>query len=181
MDFGAQSVMITGTREMLELSANNWGTMDVSGSCCRFYIIIVAYNYFLASLPLQSHRVFSGSLLFYYLDEVNCSGSETQLTECGNDGVGIHNCYLNYEKAGVICYGIFNILYTCSLLSTISTDQNCNDSDIQLVDGETEREGRLEICINGIWGAVCDDSWDVKDARVVCRQLGYDGCKQFLL
>ena len=33
----------------------------------------------------------------------------------------------------------------------------------------------MEICINGVWGTVCDRNWDNNDARVVCRQLGYGG------
>ena len=50
---------------------------------------------------------------------------------------------------------------------------SCGDGDIQLVGGESEREGRVEICYNGVWGTVCaDSSWNEVNANAVCQQLG---------
>uniref|UniRef100_A0A8C0T5A4 SRCR domain-containing protein n=1 Tax=Canis lupus familiaris TaxID=9615 RepID=A0A8C0T5A4_CANLF len=84
------------------------------------------------------------------LDGVACSGTESTLWQCWNQGWFSHNC-AHSEDAAVIC------------------------SDwlaVQLVEGSGRCSGHVEVYFEGMWCTVCDDFGDEKEAHVMCRQLG---------
>ena len=69
------------------------------------------------------------------------------------------------------------LIITTTIAVNVSNN-NCVDGDVRLVGGTLSNEGRVEICINRVWGTVCHGTsywnyWDTTDARVICRQLGY--------
>jgi hypothetical protein len=46
-------------------------------------------------------------------------------------------------------------------------------TEIRLANGAFPGEGRVEVKHGEKWGTICDGSFDVKDAKVICRMLGF--------
>ena len=68
----------------------------------------------------------------------------------------------------VVCCFLFFVVVV------VSTEGPCDTGDVRLVGGEYPSEGRVEICLNNAYGTICDVGWTNEDARVICRQLGYN-------
>lgn len=50
------------------------------------------------------------------------------------------------------------------------------NGDVRLLKvGSDPLEGKVEVFLGGVWGFVCANGWDISDADVVCRQLGFSG------
>ena len=74
----------------------SWGWTDAS-VVCRMLGYPEA-----VSAPSRAH--FGQGTGRIWLDEVDCSGSETSLFDCSHNGWGRNDCF-HFEDAGVVCRG----------------------------------------------------------------------------
>ena len=64
--------------------------------------------------------------------------------------------------------------------STVSAEECTIEGDVRLADGASVNEGRVEVCVDGEWGTVCNHNWGSNDAHVVCSQLGLTADREYI-
>ena len=64
----------------------------------------------------------------------------------------------------------FYVLYLFSISAEISCTK---DGAVRLVGGVSQYDGRVEVCINKIWGTVCASGTTSSDAQQICKSRGF--------
>jgi len=139
----------------LEVYHNNaWGTVCddyFNDAAARVVCNMLGYGYFGRFLN-NHYGAGSGTI---WLDNVQCSGTETNIANCQHNSWGSHDC-VHGEDVSLSCVAV------------------------RLVGSGNPQEGRLEVYYNSIWGTVCDDGFTDTAANVVCNMLGYGYYGRFL-
>ncbi|KAM6392652.1 scavenger receptor cysteine-rich domain-containing protein SCART1-like [Pluvialis apricaria] len=84
------------------------------------------------------------------LPELRCAGTEENLSQCNVSGTATAPTG-SPEEVAIVCSG---------------------SRRVRLAGGAGRCAGRVEVYVMGTWSTVCQETWDLLDATVVCRQLG---------
>uniref|UniRef100_A0A452EC83 SRCR domain-containing protein n=1 Tax=Capra hircus TaxID=9925 RepID=A0A452EC83_CAPHI len=155
------------------LCASHWSLANANVVCRQLGCGVAI------STPRGPHLVERGDQISTV--RFHCSGAESFLWRCPVTALGGPDCSHD-NTASVICSGNqTQVLPQCndsvsepagSAASEESAPYCLDSRQLRLVDGGGLCAGRVEILDQGSWGTICDDSWDLEDAHVVCRQLG---------
>ena len=178
---------------------DTWGTVcndRFTDAAARVVCYSLGFGYVGYEVNIKTHGIGREVI---WVDDIECYGTERHISECSHRGWGVHNC-VHSEYVAVSCVG--NPLSTSSVLSSRITSQMTSspativssttiqstrqttqssstfvpcprEGSVALIGGRSSREGRLQVCHNGIWGTVCDNGFTDAAARVVCYSLGF--------
>uniref|UniRef100_A0A8C4SIV7 Soluble scavenger receptor cysteine-rich domain-containing protein SSC5D n=1 Tax=Erpetoichthys calabaricus TaxID=27687 RepID=A0A8C4SIV7_ERPCA len=145
---GVVQVMLNGT--WVQFLDSDWDLEDASVVCTQ-----LKCGYAIEAQKSSRYVSERGRVL---LTNINCAGNESSLQDCSHS---VMSESVNVSgSVGVLCSGG-------------SFEQVVNVSHIVRLAGlSSQCAGRVEVYHRDTWGTVCDKSWDLVDAKVVCRQLG---------
>ncbi|XP_049320334.1 scavenger receptor cysteine-rich type 1 protein M130 isoform X13 [Astyanax mexicanus] len=108
-----------------------------------------------------------------WLNEVECEGNEVSLWNCRYQLCGEDECG-HKDDVGVVCSENGNTLDLTNWLCDSSPyERPCSKHiPLRMRGGVGSCSGWLQVYHNKTWGSVCGDLWDIRDAQVICRQLG---------
>ncbi|XP_036431278.1 scavenger receptor cysteine-rich type 1 protein M130-like [Colossoma macropomum] len=110
-----------------------------------------------------------------WLDDLKCRKHDSTLWHCPSSPWRQNSCDNSNEVTHITCSEKKNdhVLRSHVKCSSFLHHRQCsNHLPLRLRGGKAICSGRLEVYHNSEWGSVCDDLWNIRDAQVVCRQLG---------
>ena len=139
-------------------------------------IILLLLSYIAGSKALNYPYYYYNEHSFpFHIVDLNCTGVEQNIWNCPSNG--LLKCPSNVDAAISCLEGletVSTLFKSCFyILVPIVHYANCSNGQLRLSGGSSPLDGRLEICYNNVWFAMCYTYNRIANQKVICEALGY--------